>query len=96
MSRELSLEENLVLQDVKRVERDALYAIASVLRVLETHKASILRERMRYRPPNQEPDPRDAIELQRIEDAEPQRWVAIAKTQLQLGFMSLTRALEQP
>lgn len=32
----------------------------------------------------------------RIDAAQPGRWIAIAKTDLQTGFMALTRAVAQP
>lgn len=35
-------------------------------------------------------------ELKRIDAAEPERWVAIARTELQEGFMALARAVAQP
>lgn len=35
-------------------------------------------------------------ELARFMQAEPQRWAAIAKTDLQTGLMALTRAIAQP
>lgn len=38
----------------------------------------------------------DADELDRIESAQPRRWVAIATTDLQTGLMALTRAVAQP
>lgn len=38
----------------------------------------------------------DADELDRIEDSQPRRWVAIATTDLQTGLMALTRAVAQP
>ena len=38
----------------------------------------------------------DGDELDRIEGAQPKRWVAIANTDLQTGLMALTRAVAQP
>lgn len=38
----------------------------------------------------------DPSENARIGDAQPRRWVAIAKTDLQTGLMALTRAVAQP
>lgn len=35
-------------------------------------------------------------ELRRFEAAEPQRWAAIAKTDIQTGVMALVRAIAQP
>lgn len=38
----------------------------------------------------------DERELTRIGEAAPSRWLAIARTDLQTGFMALTRAVAQP
>ena len=38
----------------------------------------------------------DSKEIARITAAEPSRWVAIGKTNLQAGLMALTRAVAQP
>lgn len=38
----------------------------------------------------------DGDELDRIEGAQPKRWLAIATTDLQTGLMALTRAVAQP
>jgi len=37
-----------------------------------------------------------AAELKRIDDAQPERWIAIANTHFQEGLMALVRALAQP
>lgn len=39
---------------------------------------------------------RDLLAAERIEAAQPKRWVAIATTDFQTGFMALTRAVAQP
>lgn len=36
------------------------------------------------------------LEVQRIREAEPQRWASIGKTDLQIGLMALTRSIAQP
>lgn len=38
----------------------------------------------------------DASEQMRIDDAQPERWAAIARTHFQEGLMALTRAVAQP
>lgn len=38
----------------------------------------------------------DPVELDRIDAAEPQRWAAIGKTDIQTGIMALVRAVAQP
>lgn len=38
----------------------------------------------------------EAIEYRRFKDAEPQRWSAIAKTDIQTGIMAMVRAIAQP
>ena len=38
----------------------------------------------------------ECVELRRFERAEPQRWAAIGKTNIQTGIMALVRAVAQP
>lgn len=38
----------------------------------------------------------ECVELRRFEAAEPQRWAAIGKTDIQTGLMALVRAVAQP
>lgn len=38
----------------------------------------------------------DAAEKQRLEDAQAFRWHAIARTEIEQGFMALVRAIAQP
>lgn len=38
----------------------------------------------------------ECIEFRRFQAAEPQRWAAIAKTDLQTGIMAMVRAVAQP
>ena len=38
----------------------------------------------------------ECIEFLRFHDAEPQRWAAIGKTDIQTGIMALVRAVAQP
>ena len=38
----------------------------------------------------------ECVELRRFQSAEPLRWAAIAKTDLQTGLMALVRAVAQP
>ena len=38
----------------------------------------------------------ECIEFRRFHDAEPQRWAAIGKTDIQTGIMALVRAVAQP
>ena len=41
-------------------------------------------------------DPGDLGELQRLAQAEPERWASLARTHFQEGLMALRRAVEQP
>lgn len=43
-----------------------------------------------------EPTADQLNELRRFHDAEPQRWAAIGKTDIQTGIMALVRAVAQP
>ncbi|MNX62797.1 hypothetical protein D3C86_937740 [compost metagenome] len=38
----------------------------------------------------------ECVELRRFQAAEPQRWAAIGKTDIQTGIMALVRAVAQP
>jgi hypothetical protein len=38
----------------------------------------------------------DEIDHARVDAAQPQRWIAIARTDFQTGLMALTRAVAQP
>ncbi|TCL06887.1 DUF7681 family protein [Sodalis ligni] len=38
----------------------------------------------------------ECVELRRFQQAEPQRWAAIGKTDIQTGIMALVRAVAQP
>lgn len=38
----------------------------------------------------------DSAEIDRINEAEPQRWCALGRTKLQEGLMDLTRSVAQP
>ena len=38
----------------------------------------------------------ETAELKRFQEAEPQRWAAIGKTDIQTGIMALVRAVAQP
>jgi len=42
------------------------------------------------------PTPEQSAEITRLLDANPDRWAALARTDLQRGFMALTRAVAQP
>lgn len=39
---------------------------------------------------------RDLMEAERIQEAQPKRWLNIAKTDFQSGYMALVRAVAQP
>jgi hypothetical protein len=39
---------------------------------------------------------KDADEQQRLQEAQPERWLAMARTDFQTGLMKLTRAVAQP
>jgi hypothetical protein len=45
--------------------------------------------------PEDEASP-ECVELRRFQAAEPQRWAAIGKTDIQTGIMALVRAVAQP
>lgn len=78
--RTLSQDELSMINEHKEVE-------ASLLRMLSATRAA-LNDQLR--------DARTSTEVARINAAEPQRWVSMARTHFQQGFMCLNRAVAQP
>lgn len=79
--RDLSQAEIDLMNRIKAYEAEALQLVRDVLTQLGTHNANI---------------GSDTEEPMRFANAEPYRWAAIARTDLQTGFMALVRAVAQP
>lgn len=84
--RDLSTEEIALINTIKQHGEASKMLLSAIRAHLEGQTA-----KARSLPP----DEADA-ELDRISDAEPARWVSIARTHFQEGIMALTRAVAQP
>lgn len=89
--RQLSQGEMDLMNECKAMERQVLELHAKV-------KAHVTRQHLN--PPNEMIDYGNGTmvnkEIVRIGKAEPDRWLAISKTDIQTGFMALVRAVAQP
>jgi hypothetical protein len=86
--RELTEEDIALMNEIKAkgVELDAL--IKKVVERLDAQNLAAVNLSLT--------DDKGIDEQRRIRDAEPRRWVSIAKTHFQEGLMDLTRAVAQP
>lgn len=84
--------ELLALQDelANRLSTDAEYKLAEARRSMQGKEY----EGRPYSEHNGNSD--ECHEYRRFKDAEPLRWAAIAKTDIQTGLMALVRAIAQP
>lgn len=81
--RDLTLSEIELINRIKHMEREVLALQKEVCeKILATKEAATSTS--------------DYDEMQRFSEAEPLRWAAISKTELQQGFMALVRAVAQP
>lgn len=103
--RELSQEEVDLMNRIKEKGRELLALQAELKGLLETQRITKLHDATHsvggheyngvpYSALTGGTD--ECIEYRRFEDAEPLRWAAIAKTELQQGIMALVRAVAQP
>jgi len=81
--RQLNVEEAALINGIKALGTPMQQALHEVLRHIaqQRHAAKVAEA---------------GGELMRIDDAQPERWVAIARTHFQEGLMALTRAVAQP
>lgn len=91
--RELSAEEIALMNEIKSLGP----VIETVLNKVQDH---ISRQQQAFMRDAQSPDANvmeaAQLEAQRINDATPSRFAALAKSDLQTGLMYLTRAVAQP
>jgi hypothetical protein len=81
--RDLSEDEIADINDVKALEAQMLRLVTAVAhRIAQQRRAALLAE--------------TATETLRLAAAEPERWLAIAKTHIQEGASALVRAVAQP
>jgi hypothetical protein len=86
--RELSAEEIALINEIKIAEANLL----ALHHKIELH----VKERYDTAVENRGQINSDHVELMRLNQAEPRRWLAIAKTDIQTGFMALVRSVAQP
>ncbi|HEX5278160.1 MAG TPA: hypothetical protein VFW42_10880 [Fluviicoccus sp.] len=94
--RELSQEEIDLMNRIKAKGKELLDLQAELSSRLSTDaevKASAARL-SKLAPEDEASD--ECVELRRFQAAEPQRWAAIGKTDIQTGIMALVRAVAQP
>lgn len=90
--RQLSSEELALINTIKSLGN------VSMQLVLEQVNSHIKRQRRRSKREAENDTQLKLLteEPQRLDQAEPERWVAIARTHFQEGLMALTRAVAQP
>ncbi|QDB70653.1 hypothetical protein RSP_0079 [Pseudomonas phage RSP] len=79
----------LLADQIERTAEELAGLIAGTLQHLDFHKHQATGSGTLN-------DPGDPEELRRLANAEPERWVSIARTHFQEGLMALRRAVEQP
>lgn len=87
--RQLSEKEQATINNIKRLEQAVLATIVDVGAVLREQRDAAMD------PTHGTEDERRAVR-DRVEGAEPQRWLAIGKTNIEQGFMAVVRAIAQP
>ena len=94
--RELSAEEIDLMNRIKAKGAELLQLQAELAGRLSTDReVKHAAARASKLAPEHESSP-ESVELRRFERAEPQRWAAIGKTDIQTGIMALVRAVAQP
>lgn len=81
--RELTQQEIGLINEIKRLEQQALEAVAQAQALIKSQTATASEGEL-------------ASVNARHATAEPGRWASIAKTDIQQGFMALVRAVAQP
>lgn len=94
--RELSQEEIDLMNRIKSVGAELLALQNELSCRLNTdfEIKKLAAEKSKIAPEDEASD--ESVELRRFAAAEPQRWAAIGKTDIQTGIMALVRAVAQP
>lgn len=87
--RELSQEEVDLMNRIKAKGSELLELHAELVAHIKTQRKACVVEEMFV-------DVIDPDELARLDEAEPHRWAAMGKTDIQTGIMALVRAVAQP
>lgn len=95
--RELSAEEIALMNEIKALGPQVEDLIIKVQLHVNKQRMRALYGQDDFKPlPNTAVDPLDPETLKRLEDATPERFTAMAKTEFQTGLMFLVRAVAQP
>lgn len=96
--RELSQDEIDLMNRIKAAGAALIELQAELVGKLERHYEPLVEANFasKKRVDDASPDNENTAELSRFEAAEPLRWAAIGKTDIQTGVMALIRAVAQP
>lgn len=95
--RELNAEEIALMNEIKEIGPQIEAVILKVQAHVHKQRMKALFGQEDFKPlPNTAVDPLDPETLKRLEDATPERFAAMAKTEFQTGLMYLVRSVAQP
>ncbi|TAM15953.1 MAG: hypothetical protein EPN65_16700 [Pandoraea sp.] len=96
--RDLSQAEIILMNEIKQKGNELLQLQATLAGYLDTQRETltIAAKASTTHTPWEQGGSDECIELRRFLAAEPQRWAAIGKTDIQTGIMALVRAVAQP
>ncbi|WP_048766311.1 DUF7681 family protein [Acinetobacter sp. 243_ASPC] len=95
--RDLSAEEVALMNEIKELGPQIEATIIKVQQHVNKQRMKALYGQEDFKPlPKTAVDPLDPETLKRLEDATPERFAAMAKTEFQTGLMYLVRAVAQP
>ncbi|AVH90012.1 hypothetical protein AL480_03865 [Stenotrophomonas maltophilia] len=96
--RELSQDEIDLMNRIKAAGAVLIELQAELVGKLEQHYTPLVEADFasKKRVDDESPENENTAELRRFEAAEPLRWAAIGKTDIQTGVMALIRAVAQP
>lgn len=93
--RDLSQEEIDLMNEIKTMGVSLMDLQGKILDHIQRQKQEA-EDMATTAPPGSAEFTEATAEFIRLQNAEPERWAAIAKTDLQTGLMALTRAVAQP
>ena len=95
--RDLTQYEKDLINEVKVLGAQIEVLVTKVQRHVHKQRMKALYGQEDFKPsPNTAVDPLDPETLKRLEDATPERFAAMAKTEFQTGLMYLVRSVAQP
>lgn len=83
-------------RELSQAEIDLMNKIKALGPQIESIIVEVQKHILAQRQALSDPHPFNSEEFQRLEDATPERFAALAKTDLQTGLMYLTRSIAQP